>query len=89
MFNLPPPRHILNFTVSDVSARRRRPVVMGPGCVERGSVSAPLLARHGLGSRSWSADLRRIGSLTAPDALWGVCWHWFERAASLGLALQL
>jgi len=26
-------------------------------------------------SRSWSTDLSRTGSLTAPDAPWGGCWH--------------
>ena len=35
----------------------------------RGIVSATPI------SRSWGTDLNRTGSLTAPDAPWGVCSH--------------
>ena len=59
-----------------VDFRSNRPRLCGKGVGISAIVSETPV------SRSWSADLRRIGSLTAPDALWGVCWHWFERSIS-------
>ena len=47
--------------------RRAQAVWKGVGM--RGIVSATPI------SRSWGTDLNRTGSLTAPDAPWGVCSH--------------
>jgi DNA-binding NtrC family response regulator len=49
------------------STRQAQAVWKGVGM--RGIVSATPI------SRSWGTDLNRTGSLTAPDAPWGVCSH--------------